>query len=145
MATSAGLAALAIGADTEGSLISPAARASVFAMRPTTGIVPNGGIIPLAHSFDTAGPIAKDVLDLANLLTVLVDHSKTTVPVGGYSSVLGGDWTDIRVGTLNVESWLYPQTLLKSPPEATEQMACKSLVRIQRLELTLIGHDQRRL
>ncbi|TAQ87151.1 hypothetical protein B7494_g4533 [Chlorociboria aeruginascens] len=122
VAVSAGFGAWAIGTDTEGSLISPAARAAVYSMRPTTGIVPVKGIVPLAHSMDTAGPVAKDVLDLANALTAIVDPTKTTVPVGGYQSVLGGSWEDIRVGTLDVRSWLYPDGMVKSTPETIEQI-----------------------
>ncbi|KAJ5933741.1 amidase signature enzyme [Penicillium verhagenii] len=122
IAISAGLTTLAVGTDTEGSITSPAARGSLYSIRPTTGIVPVDGIIPLAHSFDTAGPLAKDVLDVADLLTILVDCDVTTVPDGGYRSALGGSWSDLRVGTLDVESWLYPDVLVRSTPEATEQM-----------------------
>jgi len=116
------LTAVAIGTDTEGSLTSPAARASLFSMRPTTGIVPTEGIIPLAHSFDVAGPLAKDVEDLADLLTVMVDADKTIVPNGGYKSVLGSGWEGLRVGTLDVGPWLYPEAILKSAPGVVEQM-----------------------
>lgn len=119
------MTALAIGTDTEGSLTSPAARASLFSLRPTTGIVPAKGIVPLAHSFDVAGPLAKDVQDLADLLTIMVDSDKTTVPSGGYRSVLGSGWKDLRVGTLDVEPWLYPEALLKSAPGVVEQMASR--------------------
>ena len=71
VAVAAGLAAAAIGTETSGSLLSPASLNGVVTVKPTTGLISRAGIIPIAHSQDTAGPIARTVRDAALLLSVL--------------------------------------------------------------------------
>jgi len=65
------LAAAAIGTETSGSIISPASDASIVGIKPTVGLISRRGIIPLAHSQDTAGPMARTVRDAASLLGLL--------------------------------------------------------------------------
>lgn len=64
-------AALAIGTETSGSIISPAFVHSLVGVKPTLGLVSRYGIIPLAPSFDTAGPMTRSVTDAALLLAVI--------------------------------------------------------------------------
>jgi amidase len=64
-------AALAIGTETSGSIISPAYVHSLVGVKPTLGLVSRFGIIPLAPSFDTAGPMTRNVTDAAVLLGVI--------------------------------------------------------------------------
>jgi amidase len=71
VAVAAGLAAAAIGTETSGSLLSPATQNGVVTVKPTVGLVSRAGIIPIAHSQDTAGPLARTVRDAAILLNVL--------------------------------------------------------------------------
>lgn len=73
--------------------------------------------------------MAKSPLDLANLLTTLVDPSKTKVPSGGYASALAGGWRNLRVGTLDPEIWRYSDFFTKEVPEATEQIVSHALPR----------------
>ena len=63
--------AVAVGTETDGSVTSPAAACSLVGMKPTIGLVSRSGIIPIAHSQDTAGPMARTVTDAAILLGVL--------------------------------------------------------------------------
>ncbi|MES0076704.1 amidase family protein [Mesorhizobium sp. M0058] len=65
VATAASLAAIAYGTDTGGSIRIPAAYNNLFALRPTKGLSSNRGIIPYSHTHDTAGPLARTVIDLA--------------------------------------------------------------------------------
>ena len=67
-AVAANLCALAVGTETDGSVISPAAMNSLVGIKPTLGLVSRSGIIPIAHSQDTAGPMARTVRDAAILL-----------------------------------------------------------------------------
>lgn len=60
-----------IGSETSGSIISPATRHSLVGVKPTIGLVSRSGIIPLAHSFDTAGPMTRNVTDAAAVLAVI--------------------------------------------------------------------------
>jgi amidase len=71
VAVAAGLAAAAIGTETSGSLLSPAAQNGVVTVKPTVGLISRAGIIPIAHSQDTAGPLTRTVRDAATLLNVL--------------------------------------------------------------------------
>jgi amidase len=71
VAVAAGLAAAAIGTETSGSLLSPATQNGVVTVKPTVGLISRAGIIPIAHSQDTAGPLTRTVRDAAILLNVL--------------------------------------------------------------------------
>jgi amidase len=71
VAVAAGLAAAAIGTETSGSLLSPASQNGVVTVKPTLGLISRAGIVPIAHSQDTAGPLTRTVQDAALLLNVL--------------------------------------------------------------------------
>ncbi len=75
-AVSANLAAVAVGTETNGSIICPATRNGVVGIKPTLGLVSRSGIIPIAHTQDTAGPMTRTVADAAILLGVLVGYDK---------------------------------------------------------------------
>lgn len=68
----ANLAAVAVGTETDGSIICPAQTNGVVGIKPTVGLVSRAGIIPIAHSQDTAGPMARTVSDAAILLGAMV-------------------------------------------------------------------------
>ncbi len=72
VATAANLTVLAVGTETDGSIICPASNNSLVGIKPTLGLVSRSGIIPIAHSQDTAGPMARSVADAAVLLTAMV-------------------------------------------------------------------------
>src|SRR5438105_11859688 len=71
VAVAAGLAAAAIGTETSGSLLSPATQHGGVPVKPTVGLISRTGILPIAHSQDTAGPLTRTVRDAAILLNVL--------------------------------------------------------------------------
>ena len=71
VAVAAGLCAAAIGTETSGSLLSPATQNGVVTVKPTVGLISRAGILPIAHSQDTAGPLTRTVRDAAILLNVL--------------------------------------------------------------------------
>jgi amidase len=70
-AMAASLATLTIGTETDGSIVSPANANGVVGLKPTLGLVSRDGIVPIAASQDTAGPMTASVADAAALLTVL--------------------------------------------------------------------------
>jgi amidase len=67
-AIAANLAAVAVGTETDGSITAPASACSVVGLKPTLGLISRSGIIPIAHSQDTSGPMARTVADAATLL-----------------------------------------------------------------------------
>jgi amidase len=68
---SAGFGPLAIGTETDGSIVSPSSACGVVGIKPTLGLVSRSGIVPLSLAQDTAGPMATSVADAAALLSVL--------------------------------------------------------------------------
>ncbi len=71
VAVAAGLCAAALGTETDGSIVCPSSINGVVGIKPTVGLVSRSGIIPIAHSQDTAGPMARSVRDAAILLGVI--------------------------------------------------------------------------
>jgi amidase len=67
-AVAANLCAVAVGTETDGSIISPASIHSIVGIKPTVGLVSRTGIIPISHTQDTAGPMARTVRDAVILL-----------------------------------------------------------------------------
>lgn len=76
VAVASGMVALAVGTETDGSILCPASMNGIVGIKPTLGLVSRKGIIPLAHSQDTAGPMARTVADAALLLTVMAGTDK---------------------------------------------------------------------
>ena len=70
-AVAANLAAVAIGTETDGSIVCPSSANGIVGVKPTVGLVSRAGIIPISHSQDTAGPMTRTVRDAAIVLTVL--------------------------------------------------------------------------
>jgi amidase len=70
-AVSANLCAVAIGTETDGSIVSPSTANGVVGIKPTVGLVSRSGIVPISHTQDTAGPMARSVADAAALLSVI--------------------------------------------------------------------------
>ena len=70
-ATAANLCAAAIGTETDGSVVCPSSANSLVGIKPTVGLVGRSGIIPIAHSQDTAGPMTRSVADAAIILGAL--------------------------------------------------------------------------
>jgi amidase len=70
-AVTANLAAIGVGTETDGSIVCPSATNGLVGIKPTVGLVSRSGIIPISHTQDTAGPMARTVSDAAILLGAL--------------------------------------------------------------------------
>ncbi len=88
----ASLAAVAVGTETDGSITSPASVASLVGIKPTVGLVSRAGVIPIAHSQDTAGPMTRTVADAAVLLTAMAG-SDTRDPATALADQKKADYT----------------------------------------------------
>jgi len=84
VAVSANLCVVAVGTETDGSILCPSTSCGLVGIKPTIGLVSRAGIIPIAHSQDTAGPMARTVADAATLLGCLAgaDPRDPTTAVG---------------------------------------------------------------
>ncbi|MFC3552119.1 amidase [Lysobacter cavernae] len=76
-AIAASLAAAGIGTETDGSIICPSSVTGLVGIKPTVGLVSRNGIIPISHSQDTAGPMARSVADAAVLLSAIVGRDES--------------------------------------------------------------------
>jgi amidase len=71
VAPAANLCAVAIGSETDGSIVGPASASGIVGIKPTVGLVSRAGVIPISHSQDTVGPLARTVTDAVIVLSVL--------------------------------------------------------------------------
>ena len=71
VATSANLCCAALGTETDGSIVCPSSTNGIVGIKPTVGLLSRSGVVPISHSQDTAGPMARTVADAATLLGAL--------------------------------------------------------------------------
>jgi len=108
VAVAANLTVIAIGTETDGSVVCPSGINGIVGIKPTLGLVSRDGIIPIAHSQDTAGPMARTVTDAAILLNAMSiadnDDSATALrpsEIPDYAAGLSLDALDgKRIGVL---------------------------------------------
>lgn len=122
VAVANGYCPAAVGTETCGSIISPSSHAGIVGLKPTLGLVSRRGIIPISHTLDTAGPMARSVRDAAMLLSVLAgpdsgDPAVTEREVPDYLSGLTGDLTGLRIGISRLATW----EMASEQKEASEQ------------------------
>ena len=88
VAVSANLGAVAVGTETDGSIVCPASTTGIVGIKPTVGLVSRAGIIPISHTQDTAGPLCRTIADAAALLTVMAgadSRDPATAAAAGHS------------------------------------------------------------
>jgi amidase len=118
----AGFAPAALGTDTNASILMPATRHDVYAMKPTLGLISQEGICPISYDFDSAGPIARSARDIAILLDTLVDREKVfSRSHGSYTSYLTGTFEGMRIGVLEPKEWHMPSVAVHPIPEIDDQ------------------------
>jgi aspartyl-tRNA(Asn)/glutamyl-tRNA(Gln) amidotransferase subunit A len=102
-AVATGMALFALGEDTGGSIRMPASFCGIVGLKPTYGRVSRYGLVPLASSFDTIGPMTRDVLDAALVLEAIAgvdprDSTSLPAPVPRFMDNLGKDVRGLRIG-----------------------------------------------
>jgi amidase len=95
-AVGAGIVSMAVGSETDGSIVCPASLNGCVGIKPTVGSIPRDAMIPISASQDTPGPMAQSVALAAKLLEVLTDKK-------GYLDAINGD-NQIRIGV--VKEWV---------------------------------------
>lgn len=119
-AIAANLAAAALGTETDGSILSPAAACGLVGIKPTVGLTSRAGVIPIAHNQDTVGPMTRTVAEAAAVLTAIAgrdpaDPVTETMPAPpadfasiDYTTVLDRDGLrGARIGVAREVYWGY--------------------------------------
>jgi amidase len=93
VAVTANLCAVAVGTETDGSIVSPSSVNGIVGIKPTVGLISRSGVIPISHTQDSAGPMARTVRDAAILLSALagVDTEDPATKAGRGKAI--GDYT----------------------------------------------------
>ena len=89
VAAAASLAAAAIGTETDGSIVCPANANGLVGIKPTIGLVSRSGIVPISHSQDTAGPMARSVADAVAVLAAMIGQDEAD-PITEAADAAGG-------------------------------------------------------
>lgn len=118
VATSANLCAAAVGSETDGSIVSPSSICGIVGIKPTVGLLSRSGVIPISHTQDTLGPMARTVADAAILLGAMTgvdERDEATRPSRGkaltdYTKFLDpGGLKGARIGVV------HPRSLDRNP------------------------------
>ncbi len=104
-AIASGMALLALGSDTGGSIRQPAAFCGIVGLKPTYGLVSRFGLVAYASSLDQIGPMSKDVYGCATLLNIIAGHDKNDstsldVKIENYTKDLNKDIKDIKIAII---------------------------------------------
>ncbi|WP_427885312.1 amidase [Kribbella sp. GL6] len=139
-ALAAGLAEYALGTETSGSIVCPAALNGVVGLKPTVGLIPQQGIVPISHSQDTAGPMTRTVEQTAALLTVMaggqLDYTE---------ACRGTDLSDVRIGVPRGPLWGYSKGLDEVTERALELLSRCGATLVDHLSLPTPGGDEDQL
>jgi amidase len=147
-AVAANLAAVGVGTETDGSIVCPSAASALVGIKPTLGLVSRSGIIPIAHSQDTAGPMARTVADAAVLLTALAgEDPRDLVTLGSkakskpdYAAFLdAGALRGARIGVARSRFFGYSEPTDKVADQALAAMALAGAVIIDPADIPDAG------
>ena len=95
----ANYAVAAVGTETSGSILSPSSANSIVGLKPTTGLLSRGGIVPISSTFDTPGPMTRTVVDAAILLSAMAGEDPAD-PATKNNPKDKPYWQDVKSGNL---------------------------------------------
>jgi len=148
-AVSANFGAVAVGTETDGSIVCPASANGVVGIKPTVGLVSRAGIIPISHTQDTAGPLCRPVADAATLLRVLAGadpRDPATAASSGHverenttSGLTKGALRGARIGVARAKFFGYSDVTDKLANEAIEVLRREGAVVIDPADIPHAG------
>ncbi|KAK3367391.1 amidase signature domain-containing protein [Lasiosphaeria ovina] len=110
----AGFSPLALATETDGSIVQPANRASLYGLKATVGLIPTEGTAPWSSLTDSIGGMARTPQDLAALLGILLNDTD-------FSDSLTGSWEGQRVGFVDPTLWTFVPFICDPDPVLIEQ------------------------
>ncbi|HEX7241630.1 MAG TPA: amidase, partial [Longimicrobiaceae bacterium] len=148
-AVAASYAAVAVGTETDGSIVCPASANSLVGIKPTLGLVSRSGIIPISHSQDTAGPMARTVADAAVLLGVLAGADPRDEATAAGRGRAAADYTRFldpaglrgaRIGVPRAELFGYSEEADRVAEAALEVLRREGAVLVDPADVPHLGH-----
>ena len=142
------MCAVAIGTETDGSIVCPASINGIVGIKPTIGLVSRSGIIPIAHSQDTAGPMARTVRDAVIVLNALAGSDprdpstarSRTKGFADYTRFLDADGLrGARIGVTRAKYFGYSKSADAIANEAIEQMRRVGAVIVDPADIATAG------
>ncbi len=147
-AIAANLAAVAVGTETDGSIVSPSQTNGLVGIKPTLGLLSRTGIVPIAHSQDTAGPMARTVADAATLLGAMagVDPEDPATRESGakgspdYTTALDpAGLKGARIGIVRNRLWGYSPAMDRIADAAIADMKKEGAVIVDPANIPTLG------
>ena len=147
-AIAASLAAVGVGTETDGSIVCPSAVNALVGIKPTVGLVSRSGIIPISHSQDTAGPMARTVADAAALLAAMTgvdsrDAATTSAPASAradYVAALNANALQgARIGVARAQFFGYSPPTDRLVEAAIAQLKAKGATIVDPADIATAG------
>jgi amidase len=137
-AVAANFAAVGVGTETDGSVVCPSSSNGLVGLKPTVGLVSRSGIIPISHSQDTAGPMARTVTDAAILLGAMTGIDSLDTVTGTSRGHVSADYTQfldangLRGARIGVARQLFGFN------DAVDRLMTESIEAIRNLGATIV-------
>jgi amidase len=109
----ANYAAAAVGTETSGSILSPSSSNSIVGLKPTTGLLSRSGIVPLSSTLDTPGPMTKNVIDSAILVSVMTGEDSADPVTENSPKDNKKYWEELQTASLKGVRFGVNKTFLK--------------------------------
>jgi amidase len=146
VAVAANLAPVAVGTETDGSIVSPAQATSIVGLKPTVGLLSRTGIVPISHTQDTPGPMARTVADAAVLLGAMVGSDAADEATRGqkaapdYSAFLDPNGLKgARIGVVRNRLFKYNLEVDRLVEAALAQMKARGAVIVDPANIPTLG------
>lgn len=142
VAVSANLCAVAVGTETDGSVIAPASFCGIVGIKPTVGLVSRSGIIPISATQDTAGPMTRTVADAAILLNAMVGVDPADSVTLNAKDKIAKDYTSfLDKNALKGKRIGVEQSFLKGRQEEVVALYQKTIDQLKELGATIVPVD----
>lgn len=139
VAVSANLCAVAVGTETDGSVIAPASFCGIVGIKPTVGLVSRSGIIPISATQDTAGPMTRTVADAAILLNAMVGVDPADAVTLNAKDKIAKDFTSfLDKNALKGKRIGVEQSFLKGRQEEVVTLYQKTIDQLKELGATIV-------
>jgi amidase len=137
VAVACGFAPAALGSETDGSIVSPSNNCGLVGVKPTVGLVSRSGIIPIAHSQDTAGPMTRTVREAALLLATISGRDPLD-PTTGEASARRAGWPALEPGALKGARLGLPRKSLFGYHPGVDRLAEEAIAALRSLGAVIV-------